>query len=97
MNPATIAAFFLGVQRLAAMGAAVWCYDQHNMMLALIFAGYATGTQLWDNLKVQKQVTDAQTTTSVTVQQPADTQTPVAIAPLKVDVAPSPQPPAQGV
>jgi hypothetical protein len=84
MNAATIAAFFLGLQRLAAMGAAIWFYKDHDMTLALIFAGYATGTQLWDNLKVNKQVEDAKTTTSVTVQQPADAP------PLVVTAAPQP-------
>jgi hypothetical protein len=88
MNAATIGAFFLGLQRLAAMGAAVWFYREHDMTLTLVFAGYATGTQLWDTLKVNKQVEDAKTTTSVTVQQPADAP-PLVLSPDVLKAAPS--------
>lgn len=77
-----IQAFTLGLLRLGAMGAAIWLYVTYpaDPTLALVAAGLLgfaiTGTAA-DVLKVARQVNAAQTTTSVTLQQPADAPSPV--------------------
>lgn len=76
-----IQAFTLGILRLAAMAAAVYLYKDSHNALALTAAGglafFAITGNAYDVLKVAKQVADAQTITTVTLQQPADTPAPV--------------------
>jgi hypothetical protein len=74
-----IQAFFLGILRMAAMGAAFYFYkDAHGDATTLAFAGglafFAMTGQAVDVLKVAQQVSRAQTTTSVTVQSPTPPQ-----------------------
>lgn len=77
-------AFLIGLLRLAAMGASVYVFrDAHGDAMTLSFAGglmfFAMTGQAIDVLSVARQVSQAQTTTSVTVTQPSDTPAPVAL------------------
>jgi uncharacterized iron-regulated membrane protein len=87
-----IQAFMLGVLRLAAMGAALYLYrdahgDAGTLAAAAGLAFFAMTGQAIDVLRVAKQVADASTTTSVTLQQPADTPSPMQLA-AKTEPAP---------
>lgn len=89
-----IQAFTLGLLRLAAMGAAVWLYaTYHNDAWAGTAAGglafFAMTGQAIDVLRVAKQVSDASTTTSVTLQQPSDAPSPVQLTAKTEPVTPA--------
>lgn len=92
-----IQAFSLGLLRLAAMGAAFYLYEgAHGDIATIGFAGtlalFAMTGQAVDVLHVAKQVSDASTTTSVTLQQPADTPAPLQLA-AKTEPVPTGQTP----
>ena len=92
-----IQAFFIGLLRLTAMGAAFYFYkDAHGDAGTLAFAGglafFAMTGQAIDVLKVARQVSDAQTTTSVTLQQPANAVAPVQLTSKTEPVIPPKEP-----
>lgn len=77
-----VQAFLIGLLRLVAVAGGVYLYVAvSNNPAAVTGAGilitYALGGQAVDVLKVNKQIQDASTTTSVTVQQPSDTPAPI--------------------
>lgn len=80
-----IQAFFIGLLRLAAMGAALYLYrDAHGDQTTLAAAGglafFAVTGQAFDVWKVAQQFAKAQTTTTVAVQQPAGSPPPTITA-----------------
>lgn len=90
-----VQAFTLGLLRLAAMGAALYLYrDAHGDGTTLAFSGglafFAMTGQAIDVLRVAQQVAAAQTTTSVTLQQPTDAPSPVQLT-AKTEPLPQPQ------
>jgi hypothetical protein len=87
-----VQAFFIGILRLVAMGAGVWLYlHSHSDATLLTAAGgllfFAVTGTAWDVLKVNKQITDAQTTTVATLTQPAGTPAPSQLT-AKIEPAP---------
>jgi hypothetical protein len=92
-----IQALTLGLLRLAAMGVAGYLYlNAHGDAATITFAGglglFATTGQVFDVFKVNKQIQDASTTTSVVLTQPADAPTPVQLT-AKTEPAPQGQTP----
>jgi hypothetical protein len=99
ITPGVVQAFTIGVLRLVAVGAAVYIYiNASNNAAAIGFAGllasYALGGQALDVLKVNKQIQDASTVTTVSLTQPTDTPSPVQLT-AKTEPAPTPQTPQQ--
>lgn len=94
MTVPVIQAFFIGLLRLAAMGGAIYLYKDSHSGLAATAAGglafFAITGQAIDVLKVARQVSDAQTTTSVTLKQPSDAPAPVQLT-AKTEPAPEPR------
>lgn len=97
MSVPVIQAFTLGLLRLAAMGAAIWLYvaQPTNPTLATValgLLGFAITGQAIDVLKVNRQITDARTITTVSLQQPADTPAPMQLAAKTESANPGAQP-----
>jgi len=77
-----VQAMTLGLLRLAAMGASIWLYvsahgDGVLLTAAAGLLAFAVTGQAFDVWSVARQVSAASTTTSVTLQQPADAPSPV--------------------